>query len=80
MVWHIVKNEENDKEILIGYSHENSEACDGVLRYNKDSNEIDIIKLSESADAECTKRLFGQIYYVLRHNITFEDKRRICIG
>jgi hypothetical protein len=65
MRWYIKKNEETTDYILIGYSYEQNETCDGILRYDKKTEEITVVKYSDGASEISTKLLFSLLYGVI---------------
>jgi len=80
MVWHVkLKSDKSDSQ-LIGYSYGNSNECDGVLRYDKNTREIAIERMSDGADEFYTKWLFPHIYRLVGEKGITAEKRRICIG
>jgi hypothetical protein len=80
MVWHVRQKSDERDRLLIEYSYGDSKACDGVLLYDKNTEEITIVKMSNGADEFYTKWLFPHIYRLLRENDLTIEKRRICIG
>jgi hypothetical protein len=83
MRWLIKKIEETTDYILIGYSYEQNETCDGILRYDKKTEEITVVKYSDGASEISTKRLFPHIYGVLsgrRNYVLTEKTKPIVIG
>ena len=56
---------ENDDEMFIAYSVESDRSCDGVLVWDKKTEEFRIDKLSATADVMSTNRLAGLIRYSL---------------
>ena len=56
---------ENRDEFFIAYSVESDRSCDGVLVWDKKTEEFRIEKLSATADIISTRRLAGLIGYRL---------------
>ena len=80
MRWYIKKQSENTNNILINYSYENNDTCDGLLKYDKSSDEITIEKISDGADELATKWLFSHIYRLLDKNELNEKRHLVAIG
>ena len=80
MRWYVKKQSENNADILINYSYEKNDSCDGLLKYNKISDEITIEKMSDGADDFSTKWLFSHIYNLLDKNELNEKRYLIAIG
>jgi len=80
MLWYVKKQTEDDNNILINYSYEENKNCDGLLKYNKKSDEIIIEKMSQGADEFATKWLFQHIYRLIDKNELTQNKRIIAIG
>jgi len=57
--------QENKDEIRIAYSVESDRSCDGVLVWDKKTEEFRVDKMSATADAISTRRLAGLIGYHL---------------
>jgi hypothetical protein len=74
-----MKSDDSDS-LSIEYSYGDSKACDGVLLYDKNTEEITIVKMSNGADEFDTKWLFPQIYRLVDEKGITREKRRICIG
>lgn len=49
MNWHFKINEETEEFINIGYSYEQNETCDGIIKYHKSTQSNEIIKLSHDS-------------------------------
>lgn len=80
MVWYTKKTYEDEEIIDISYSHETNDKCDGLLTYDKKSEDISIKLLSENTNEKTTNRLFPIIYGLLSENGLTEQKRRIATG
>ena len=80
MRWYVKKQTENKDSILINYSYETNDTCDGLLKYDKSLDKITIEKTSDGADESATKWLFSHIYGLLDKNELNEKKYMIAIG
>jgi hypothetical protein len=80
MRWYVKKQIENNDCIFIDYSYEKNDTCDGLLKYDKDSKNITIEKMSDGADEFATKWLFSHIHGLLRRNELNEKIRMVAIG
>ena len=80
MRWYVKKQVENSDVILINYSYEKNDTCDGLLKYDKLSDKIIIEKMSVGADEFSTKWLFSHIYRLLDKNELNEKKYMVAIG
>ena len=80
MRWTFKKINENDLNVLIGYSHGHNESCDGIILYDKKAKKLDIEKLSEGCDRYDSERAFQYIYGLLSHNELTTEPRLICTG
>ena len=80
MIWHIIKRSENETSVDIGYSSGTSKECDGLIRFDKGSRSLNIIKLSESSDTADTEWLLPHIFTAFRRNDVVESIRTIAIG
>jgi len=80
MRWYVKKQSENNDNILINYSYEKNDTCDGLLKYNKISDKITIEKMSDGADEFATKRLFSHIYGLLDKNQLNEKRYMVATG
>ena len=80
MRWYVQKQEENNDNILINYSYETNDTCDGLLKYDKYSNKITIEKISAGADEFATKWLFSHIYRLMNENQLNEKRYMVAIG
>lgn len=54
---------EDERTLRIGYSIEENESCDGILVYEKESEEFRIERLSEGADTFATNRFICPLRY-----------------
>jgi len=80
MRWYVKKQSENNDDILINYSYEKNDTCDGLLKYNKVSDKITIEKISDGADEFATKWLFSHIYGLLDKNELNGQRHMVAIG
>ena len=80
MRWYIKKQTENNESILINYSYEKNDTCDGLLKYDKISEKITIERISNGADEFATRWLFSHIYGLLGKKELTEKKHMIAIG
>ena len=80
MRWYVKKQTENNERILINYSYEKNDKCDGLLRYDKISEKITIERMSDGADEFATKWLFSHIYGLLEKKELTEKKHMVAIG
>jgi len=80
MLWFVNKKTENDENIIIGYSYSKNDSCDGILKYDKNQEELSIEKLSEGADEGVTKMLFSILYGILGNGGLSKDKKMIATG
>lgn len=80
MRWTIYRERNTDNNITIRYSYEDDDSCDGVIVYDRKTEEFSIIKLSSSADKFVTEWLCGLLYGVLNDDSYTEKKRVICVG
>lgn len=71
---------ENDNEMKIGYSIEKNRSCDGVLSYNKHTDEFTTEKYSEGADEWITKWMSGHILSKIIAGTISETPRMIAVG
>ena len=67
MNWHVKLLKEDDDSLLIAYSYERNDTCDGLLRYDKKNGAISIEKMSDGADEFGTRWLFGPLRQVLNN-------------
>ena len=80
MRWYVKKQTESNDSILINYSYEKNDTCDGLLKYDKMSDKITIEKMSDGADEFATKWLFSHIYRLLDRNELNEKRHLVAIG
>lgn len=80
MLWHIIKRSENEKSVDIGYSSGASKECDGLIRFDKESRELSVLRLSDSSDESDTEWLLPHIFTAFRRNEVVESVRTIAIG
>ena len=80
MRWYVKKQMENNENILINYSYEKNDTCDGLLKYDKISDKITIEKMSDGADEFATKWLFSHIYGLLDKKELNDNKHMVAIG
>jgi len=80
MRWYVKKQIENSDAVLISYSYEKNDTCDGLLKYNKSTDEISIEKMSDGADEFATRWLFQHIYSLLADNKLTNTRRTVAIG
>lgn len=80
MIWHIIKRSENETSVDIGYSSGASKECDGLIRFDKTSRLLNVIRLSESSDKSDTEWLLPHIFTAFRRNDVVESVRTIAIG
>ena len=80
MRWYVKKQSENGKEILINYSYEKNDSCDGLLKYDKDNDKISIEKMSDGADEFATNWLFQHIYRLVSNGELTENMRVVAVG
>ena len=80
MRWYVEKRSENENKILINYSYEKNDSCDGLLAFDKPTKEISIEKLSDGADDFSTRWLFQHIYRLVKNNELTEKRRVVAIG
>ena len=80
MRWYVKLLKEDEKNVYIGYSYEKNNSCDGVLQYNKGTENIDIEKLSDGADEFSTRWLFGNLYNLIRKKAITGTPRVVAIG
>jgi len=80
MRWYVKRKSEDEKSIFISYSYEKNDTCDGLLRYDKTTDKIEIEEMSEGADEFATKWLFRHVYGLLDDKKLNGEKRMIAIG
>lgn len=80
MVWYIIKRSENDSCVDIGYSSGKSKECDGLIRFDKASRELNVVRLSESSDKSDTDWLLPHIFTAFRRNDVTDSIHTIAIG
>lgn len=71
---------ENDHEMKIGYSVEKNKSCDGLLNYDKNTDEFITEKYSDGTDDWVTKWLSGHILSRIITGKISETPRMIAIG
>ncbi len=77
--WYKLMNETHN-EMKIGYSVEKNKTCDGILNYNKNTDEFTTEKLSEGADDWSTKWLSRHILSRIIMGKLSETPKMIAIG
>jgi len=80
MKWYVKLLKKEDANIFIAYSYEKNSSCDGVLRYDKNKEDISIEKMSDGASKTATEMVFGNIHILLEKNEITENRKCICIG
>ncbi len=80
MLWFVKLLETKGDSLLIAYSCEESKACDGLIEYNTVSNEVKLIKESESSTVLLTKKLIVLIPYAYKKGLITENINNISIG
>lgn len=78
MIWNVKKTKENEKEILIAYSH--SESLDGVISYDKEKEFFEIKIQATDCDEYDSRRIFQFLYGMIMKNILSFDSYSIVIG
>ena len=77
--WYKLMNETPD-EMKIGYSVEKNKSCDGILHYNKHTDEFTTEKLSDGADDWATRWLSGHILSRIIMGKISETPKMIAVG
>ena len=80
MRWYIKKNSETPEEILIDYSHEANDTCDGLISFNKVSHHFEIRRLSDGSDEFITEWLYRHAIGYIEDGTLGEKKRIVAIG
>lgn len=78
MVWTV--KQQNSDNSLISYSFEQNEQCDGLISYDKQSDKLEIKRLSSGADDFDTKRLFPHLHRLIDKNTLSDKPYRIVTG
>ena len=71
---------EDANEMQIGYSVEKNKSCDGLLNYNKNTDEFVTERYSDGADDWATKWLSGHILSRIIMGKISETPRMIAVG
>jgi hypothetical protein len=80
MVWYIKKNSENKENVFVNYSCENNKNCDGLIKYNRNTESFEIEELSKGSGDFEAKRLFPLLYkFIDKNNLPIETYR-LAIG
>lgn len=80
MRWTFRKNNEDVNTIEIGYSYGSDETCDGVIIYEKDTEDVFVKKHSYSCDEFESKRAFQFIYGLIEDKKLTSKKYILCTG
>lgn len=80
MNWYFKKNWENDTLIEIGYSHEKNNACDGVMIYDKITEEPSLKFLSKGPTLKISQRGFQFVCSLIRNNKLTEQVYNVRTG
>ncbi|MGI6530438.1 MAG: hypothetical protein ACOX3J_12310 [Clostridia bacterium] len=72
MIWYVKLLEQNEDFVTIGYSFEQNDTCDGIIKYEKKDDRFLIEFLSEGCNEFNTKRLFPHLYRLMDNgSLTF---------
>jgi len=72
--------EENDKTMLIGYSWQSDDTCDGRLKYDKTTKEMKLEKLSISADKDDTSYFICPLRSRIRKGMVVGKRYMVATG
>ena len=70
--------EDTDVCMLIGYSLNNNQNCDGELIYDKSSQQVTIKKLSEGSSEYWTKHFIGPLRSRIRKGMELQKKYMVA--
>lgn len=72
--------EENENEMIIGYSWESDKTCDGRLVFNKHTKEMSVEKISVGADEGATSYLICPLRSKIRKGLELGRRYIVATG
>ena len=78
MIWNIMICDENEQYMFISYSQDDD--LDGVMRYDKKTQELKIIKNSHDCDEYDQSRAKYFVLLAIDKNVLTKEKCRIVTG
>ena len=78
MLWNVKKLQEDDWSILIGFSKDHS--FDGKIKFNKTTEQFEIISTSNDCDEFESRRLFQFLYTLILQDTLSSRPYSIVLG
>ena len=78
MIWNVKKIKETETTILIGFSKNDS--FDGLIKYNKNAEQFELVSIANDCDEFESKRLFQFLYTLIQQNMLSVKPYSIRIG
>ena len=78
MIWNVKKVEETEEFIIIAYSKNSS--FDGMIKFDKQKEEFEVISIANDCDEFESERLFQFLYTLITQNTLSFQSYSIRIG
>lgn len=78
MIWNVKKIKETESVISIGFSK--NESFDGLIEYDKNTEQFELVSIANDCDEFESKRLFQFLYTLIQQNILSFQPYSIRLG